>query len=118
MDLKISELKDMSYKIWEKNKDKWSPLNPQEARNTFLWMIEEIGETIQILKKRGESEIMENTFVREKFIEEMSDIIFYFTKIMLSYNISAEEFSKIYIKKFEKNMIRDYEKEHMNMFKD
>ena len=118
MDLKVSELKDMSYKIWEKNKDKWAPLNPEEGRNTFLWMIEEIGETIQIIKKRGEKEIMEDTFVRERFIEEMADIIFYFTKIMLSYNISSKEFSEVYIKKFKKNMLRDYEKESINMFKD
>jgi hypothetical protein len=45
------------YELWEKRKDTWSPMKPEFARDSLLWMMEEIGEVIAIIKKRGENEI-------------------------------------------------------------
>lgn len=111
-DLSVSEMLEMSYKLWEKHKDSWSPMEPKYGRNFILFMIEEIGETIAIIKKKSETEIMENPAVRERFIEELGDVMMYYMDVLNRYKITPEEFSNIYRKKFESNMLRDYEKQY------
>lgn len=111
-DLKISEMLKLSYNVWEKNSDTWSPMEPEYARSFILYMIEEIGESIAIIKKKGEVEIMVNSDVREHFIEELGDVLMYFMDVLNRFNISSKEFSKIYIEKYLKNMNRDYEEQY------
>lgn len=111
-DLKISEIMELSYKLWERNKENWSPMEPKYGRDFILYMIEEIGEVIEIIKKKKEDKIMSDETVRERFIEEMGDVLMYFIDVLNRYNISAEEFSSIYMKKFERNMERDFKKQH------
>ena len=53
--------------------------------------------------------------VREHFIEESGDVIMYFMDVLNRFHISSQEFSDIYIKKFEKNMNRDYENQYKNL---
>ena len=52
-DLKLSEMMAMQKELWEKYRDSWSPMEPLYARNSILWMIEELGEVIAIIKKAG-----------------------------------------------------------------
>lgn len=115
-DLKISDMLNLSYKLWEKHSDTWSPMKPEYAKSFILYMIEEIGESISIIKKKGEAEIMNNLEVREHFVEELGDVLMYFMDVLNRFNISSEEFSETYIKKFMKNMDRDYENQYKNMF--
>lgn len=56
-DLRVSDLLNMSYALWEKHKHSWSPMEPEYGRNFILFMIEEIGETIAIIKKKGEKKL-------------------------------------------------------------
>lgn len=116
-DLKVSELMEMSYKLWEKNKDKWSPMEPEYGRDFILYMIEEVGEAIAIIKKKGEEEIMNNSTTRERFVEELGDVLMYYIDVLNRFNISAEEFSSVYMKKFNKNMERNYSEQYKNLFK-
>jgi hypothetical protein len=51
-DLKVSEMIDLSYKLWEKNKETWSPMEPEYGKDFILYMIEEVGEVIAIIKKK------------------------------------------------------------------
>ena len=39
--------------LFEQNKAKWSPMEPAYGRNFLLWMFEEMGECIAIIKKKG-----------------------------------------------------------------
>lgn len=39
----------------------------------------------------------------------------YFIEVINRFNISAEEFSEIYMRKFEKNINRNYKKEYKNI---
>ena len=55
---------------------------------------------------------MDDKTIRAAFIEELSDTLMYFIDLMTCYGISAEEMSEIYIKKHERNMLRDFIKEH------
>jgi NTP pyrophosphatase (non-canonical NTP hydrolase) len=114
-DLKISDMLKLSYDLWEKNSDKWSPMEPEYAKSFILYMIEEIGESIAIIKKKGETEIMDNPDIRDHFVEELGDVLMYFMDVLNRFNISSEEFSNTYIKKFEYNISRDYEGEYKNI---
>lgn len=112
MDLRISELFAMQQALWEKNKDRWEPMEPIEGRNSILWMMEEIGEVISIIKKRGEAQIMADKALRRAFVEEMVDVSMYFCDALIRYGVTAEEFSNAYDAKHLRNMGRDFQKEH------
>jgi NTP pyrophosphatase (non-canonical NTP hydrolase) len=75
-------------------------------------MIEEIGEVIAIIKKKGEDKIVNEPEVRDRFVEEMGDVLMYFIDTLNRFGISAEEFSKGYVKKYNSNMKRDYDKQY------
>ena len=68
IDLKIADMLEMSYKLWEKNKDSWSPMEPEYGRSFILYMIEEIGEAIAVIKKKGEE------YFTKKFIPKFDNI--------------------------------------------
>ena len=107
-DLKISELKDMQYKLWELNKNNWEPIEPEYAKNNILYMVEELGETISIIKKKGIDSIMNDKNIRERFIEEFGDVLMYYIDVLNRTNISAEEFTEVYMKKYNGNLKRNY----------
>lgn len=111
-DLKLSEMLAMQKELCEKYVGIWEPLEPVKGRNSFLWMIEELGETISVIKKKKEEAIMEDSAVRAHFVEELADVMMYFNKILLCYDISPEEFSEAYAEKHKRNMERDFKKEH------
>lgn len=103
---------NMQKELYEANKDNWEPIEPKYARNTILWMMAEIGELLDIIKKRGEKDIMEDKILRESFVEELVDIEMYFMDILMRYNISGEEFSEAYRNKNTKNINRNFIKEY------
>ncbi len=114
--LNIEDMLTLSKDLWEENKDKWAPMEPAYGKNFILYMIEEIGEAISIIKKKGEEEIMKNDQVRAMFVEELADIMMYFSDVLNRYEISGEEFTKAYIKKHEKNMGRNYVEEYQKIY--
>lgn len=111
-DIKISRALEMQRELWEANKDQWHPLEPEFAKLSFLWMMEEVGECIAIIKKKGDDAIMNDPEVRKHFVEEMVDINMYLAQIMLRFNISPEEFATTFEEKHHKNMNRNYKKEY------
>ncbi len=117
-DLKISEIIEMQRKLQKKYEGKWAALTPSQGRNSLLWMIEELGEVVSIIKKRGEGAIMNDENVREAFVEELSDMMMYFHDALICYDITPEEISEAFVKKHQKNMERDFIKEHNNYLKD
>ena len=107
-DLTFSDMQKMQYQLWEKNKEQWSPLEPEQARNHFLWMIGEVGEALEIVKKSGEVNIMSDPAVKSAFVEEMCDVLMYFNDILMRYKVEPEDIADIYVKKFNKNMGRNF----------
>ena len=69
-------------------------------------MIGEIGEVIDIIKKHGGEIASQEGELREQLVEELADVLMYYTDILLCYGISEEELKQSYIRKFEKNMKR------------
>ncbi len=114
-DIKISDMMQMQRDLWEAHKDTWSPLEPEYGRDSILFMIEEIGECVAILKKKGDDAAANDPEIKSRFVEEMSDVLMYYTDVLLRYGVTAEEISEAYINKHNKNMGRNYTKEYQEM---
>ncbi len=106
--LNISELIKMQEELYEVNKDKWNDHNPQAAKSHLLYMVEEMGECISIIKKKGIDSIMNDDHIRERFVEEISDVLMYYTEVLIRLGITPEELSQAYVKKHNTNMNRNY----------
>ena len=102
----MSEMQEMQKALQEKYKHKWEPICPEIGQNKLLWMIGEIGEVIDIVKKNGGEIACTNERIRHDLVEEMADVLMYFNDVMLCYGITEEEMKKAYVEKFERNMTR------------
>ena len=105
-DFSINEMLEMQKALQEKYKDKWETISPEIGKNKLLWMIGEIGEVIDIIKKHGGEAACQDAQLRENLIEELADVLMYYNDVLLCYGISAEELKHSYSCKFEKNMKR------------
>ena len=105
-DFGINEMLDMQQKLQEKYKDIWEPNGPETGQNQLLWMIGEIGEVIDIIKKHGGTKASSDKNLRADLVEEMADVLMYYNEVLLCYGITAEELKQAYTTKFEKNMRR------------
>ena len=106
IDFGINEMLEMQKTLQEKHKDKWKPICPDRGKDQLLWMIGEIGEVIDIIKKHGGEAASQDKDARSCLIEELADVLMYYNDVLLCYGISAEELKRSYISKFEKNMKR------------
>ncbi len=102
----IDEMQKMQDELHEKYKDKWEPICAETGKNKLLWMIGEIGEVIDIIKKNGASKSIEVPELRNNLIEELADVLMYYNDVLRCYGISEEELKQAYASKFEKNMKR------------
>ena len=102
----MSEMQEMQKALQNKYKDKWEPICPEIGQNKLLWMIGEIGEVIDIVKKNGGLKASTDEELRTDLIEEMADVLMYYNDVMLCYGITADELKQAYTQKFEKNMQR------------
>ena len=50
-DFGLNEMLTMQRELQDKYKDKWEKISPEAGQNKLLWMIGEIGEVIDIIKK-------------------------------------------------------------------
>ncbi len=107
-DLAISQMLDYQRRLYEQHKDTWSPHTPQHARESLLWSIDELGEVIAIIKKKGDDAIMHNPQVRRHYVEECCDVMMYWLDMLDCYGITAEEFSREFIRKAESNLTRSW----------
>lgn len=105
-DFTINEMQEMQKALQEKYKDKWEPICADVGKNKLLWMIGEIGEVIDLVKKYGGEKVSADENLRKDLVEEMADVLMYYNDVMLCYNITADELKKAYEEKFEKNMKR------------
>lgn len=102
----ISEMQEMQRILQNKYKDKWEQIGPDTGKSKLLWLVAELGEVIDIVKKKGAKSIMEDTAVRSDFVEEMADVLMYFNDIMLCFGITEDELQEAYTQKFHRNMKR------------
>ena len=111
MDLKVSEMMKYQQMLQEKHPE-WGGLYPKRAQEQILWGICEIGEACQLIKKLGPERVKSDEKIRGEFIEEIGDVMMYFWDALLCLGVTPEEFSQVYAKKCERNLGRDWVKEH------
>lgn len=116
MDLSISQMMQLQKELFEPHKDKWHPMEPEYGKDFILYMIEEVGEAIAILKKKGSAAVMEDPAVREAFLSEMADVLMYYHDILLRFHVTPEEISEAYAKKHSIDMTRNYEGEYKEKY--
>ncbi len=105
-DFTINEMLAMQTSLQEKYKDTWEGVSPEVGQNKILWMIGEIGEAIDVVKKNGWEEATQNPEHRKDLVEELADVLMYYNDVLLCYGITAEELKKAYTEKFQRNMTR------------
>ena len=91
------------------------PADPRLRRSCLLWMVEELGEVVAVVKKRGEGAIMNDPETRAAFTEEFADVLMFMNDALMCYGITAEALSAAFLKKHKKNMGRDWEKEYSDL---
>ena len=98
-DFSIEQMQEMQKILQDTYKEKWEPISPQTGKNKLLWMIGEVGEVIDIIKKHEAEQACADEKLRKDLVEELADVL-------LCYGISPKERKSVYVKKFEKNMTR------------
>jgi NTP pyrophosphatase (non-canonical NTP hydrolase) len=105
-DFGINEMLEMQKALQERYRERWEPLCPHQGKDHLLWMIGEIGEVIDIVKKHGGEAATRDPRLREHLVEELADVLMFYNDVLLCYGISAEELKQSYAKKHERNMNR------------
>lgn len=105
-DFSINEMQEMQKVLQDKYKHKWEPICAEIGQNKLLWMIGEIGEVIDLVKKHGGTNASTDKDLRKALVEEMADVLMYYNDVMLCYEITADELKAAYSEKFQKNMQR------------
>lgn len=106
MALDLQQMHAMQEELHERYKDSWRPISPAIGRDKLLWMMAEMGEVADIIKKQGDRRIMEDAAVRAHFVEELCDTLMYFNDVCRCYGIKPEDLEKAYIEKHRRNLAR------------
>ena len=105
-DFTVGEILEMQRTLQDQYKHKWEPVEPKTGKNKLLWMVGEIGEVIDIVKKHGGQKASSDPELRARLVEEMADVLMYYGDTMLCFNITEEELKNAYTEKFRRNMKR------------
>ncbi len=106
MGFTVGEMLQMQRDLQKKYEGEWEEICPENGKNKLLWMIGEVGEVIDIVKKNNTDEMLSDKDTRDFLVEEMADVLMYFHDVMLCYGITEDELKEQYTKKFERNMTR------------
>ena len=102
----FNEMQAIQKELHDKYDARWGKLSPEVGKEELLWLMIEAGEVADVIKKKGDSSIMNDSGTRSHFVEELCDVLMYLNDVMLCYSISPEELEQTYIDKHKKNMNR------------
>jgi len=64
-----------------------------------LGLVGEIGEVFELIKKHERQGNKKQVMTKERFVEEMGDVLWYFTRLASLYGASVNEIAKENVKK-------------------
>lgn len=105
-DFGIIEMQQIQQCLLKNYQDKWQPICAESGQSKLLWMIGEIGEVIDIIKKHGGTAATEDIVFRKKLVEELADVLMCYNEVLMCYGIAADELERAYREKFTRNMER------------
>lgn len=106
MALDFHDMREMQERLQARYAGWWERVDPEHGKNKMLWLMAELGEAIQVVKKHSLADVMTQGDVRHDLVEELADMMMFFNDIMLCYDITPEEFEAVYRAKHERNMSR------------
>ena len=106
MSLDMKDMREMQQALQARYAGWWESVDPEHGKNKLLWMLAELGEAIQVVKRHPTEEIAQPGEVRRDFVEELADVLMYFNDILLCFDVSPEEFEAVYRAKHVRNMTR------------
>ena len=112
MGMTMQDLMDIQNELQEKYRGVWEGNSPETAQHHLLYAVEEIGEVSAIMKKRSPQAVVRDEALRAHFCEEMADVFMYLTDVLICCGVTAEEFEQAYRAKADRNLKRDFPKEH------
>lgn len=115
-DISIAEMQNLQRELQEANKEKWGEQKPEHAKSHLLYMVEEMGECISIIKKKGIDSIRQDKEVRARFLEEITDVQNYYIEVLNCLEITPEEYAKAYIEKHNYNMKRNFSEDNAEKY--
>ena len=104
-DFGINEVLEMQRALQARYEGRWEPIGPETGKNKLLWMVGEIGEVADIVKKHGDR-ACEDPALRARLVEEMADVLMHYGDAMLCYGITAEELKDAFTRKHRTNLNR------------
>ena len=102
----INEMQEMQKALQEKYKGRWEPICPETGKNKLLWLVCELGEVIDVVKKNNNEKVLADSALRKHFVEELADVLMFYNDVLMCYGITEDELKQAYIEKFNKNMTR------------
>ncbi len=105
-DFSIGEMQEMQRALQDKYRHQWEPICAEIGQNKLLWMIGEVGEVIDIVKKHGGTKASTDEALRKDLVEELADVLMHYNDVLLCYGITTDELKQAYTAKFAKNMER------------
>ncbi|NLD88257.1 MAG: nucleotide pyrophosphohydrolase [Clostridiales bacterium] len=102
----FNDIIDMQHTLQERYKDRWEPLNPEGSVAKLLWLVGEICEVSDIIKKNGAEAANSDPALRANIVEELADVLMYYGDVLLCFGVTSDELRDAYISKFKRNMTR------------
>ena len=106
MALDFHDMQEMQQALQSRYAGWWEPIDPEHGKNKILWLMAELGEAIQVVKRHAAQEVMTKGEVRHDLVEEMADVLMFYNDVLLCYGITPKELEEVYRAKHEKNMTR------------
>ena len=114
-DLRVSDMLALQ-DLQQQRHPEWGGLGPEIGMSKLLWLVGEMGEVIDVIKKVPAHDLAAHGTPRARLTEELAEVAMYFHDVLNCYGITAEEFSTVYYQKVRKNLTRDYGKEHKDKY--
>jgi HAD superfamily hydrolase (TIGR01549 family) len=114
-DLSVSDLLTLQ-DMQQAAHPEWGGIGPEMGDSKMLWLVSELGEVIDVMKKVSIDHLMEPGVPRSRLVEELADVAMYFHDVLQCYGISAKEFSQAFYGKMRRNLRRDYAGENKQRY--
>lgn len=115
LDLCVSDMHEMQQALHAAHPE-WGPYSPEDGKGHLLWLIGELGEVIDVVKKNRAERLMQPGKARTCLVEEIADVMMYLNDTLLDYGISPDEISRAYYQKHLYNLHRNWPKEHEDRY--
>lgn len=112
---RIGEFFDMQEDL-HKAHPEWGGFKPEQGIKQLLWLVGELGEVIDIVKKAPKEAYMCSGPTRDHLGEEVVDVLMYLIDYCHCVGLTADELAITYRQKHKYNMTRDFDAQNKKKY--